>query len=69
MRAWKSGPMVPCTDFPQGESGKSYQAVPTRAGSQDLLSWLAIVRQRAHPQPTVLAPGEWVKGRSPDSEC
>lgn len=28
MRVWKLGPVEPCTNFPQGDNSKSYQAAP-----------------------------------------
>lgn len=35
MKVWKSGPIAPCTSFPQGENSKPYQAAsPSGRGAR-----------------------------------
>lgn len=62
MRVWKSGPMAPCTNFPQGENSKPYQAAPP-SGRGARTCCLSDGRRLSVEvaKPTVLAQG-WVRG-------
>lgn len=58
---WKSGLIVPCTNFPQGENGQPPRWCLHLGGEPGpAIFLLAIVCQWAHLQPTVLAQG-WAK--------